>query len=169
MKYHGKLFFTSQKLSLLLATAVLLAVASLLVFIKFSLIYWLIPAVILAVLLYVDLLHAERKSSAFILENEIIINLVLAFGLFVYVYRKRLSAEEVETIQHFLDLLEATNNPISHSAFQPLMSLFTHILFFIAVSLFFLEKCRFLFGNPILLREFNCIYRLFQSGEDDYH
>lgn len=129
MKYHGKLFFTSQKLSLLLATAVLLAVASLLVFIKFSLIYWLIPAVILAVLLYVDLLHAERKSSAFILENEIIINRVLAFGLFVYVYRKRLSAEEAETIQHFLNLLEATNNqPLSISAINELVH--AHIIFY---------------------------------------
>lgn len=123
------MFFTSQKLSLLLVTAILLAVTSLLVWIKFSLIYWFIPAVILAVLLYVDLLHAERKSSAFILQNEIIINRVLAFGLFVYVYRKQLSDKEADALQQFLDVLEAkANQPLSITAINELVH--AHIIFY---------------------------------------
>ena len=92
-------------------------------------IYWFIPAVIIAVLLYMDLLHAERKSSAYILEHEIIINRTLAFGLFVYVFRKRLTDEESDALQHYLDILEAKDNqPLSISAINELVH--AHIIFY---------------------------------------
>ncbi|WP_245251485.1 hypothetical protein [Paenibacillus turicensis] len=68
--------------------------------------YWIIPVPVISLLLYVELIIAEKKSTAFILQSEIIINRVLAFGLFVHVIRKQLSVGEVEALQDYFTLLE---------------------------------------------------------------
>ncbi|WP_434749655.1 hypothetical protein [Paenibacillus amylolyticus] len=98
----------------MLAIAVLFVIFNLMVWIDFSLVYWLTPVIIIIVLSYVDLFFAEKKSSAFILESEIVIHRVYAFGLFIYVYHKRLTNNEAEAIVYYLDKLESQGNqPLS--------------------------------------------------------
>ncbi|MNW47133.1 hypothetical protein D3C74_244550 [compost metagenome] len=122
MKYYGRIHLTNQKCSLLLAIAVLFIIINVIVWIDFSLVYWLTPVIIITVLSYVDLLFAEKKSSAFILENEIVIHRVYAFGLFIYVYHKRLTNNEAEDILYYLDKMEEKGNqPLSIEAIDKLV------------------------------------------------
>lgn len=106
MSYYGKLHLTGQKASLLLATTILTAVVSMLCLIQLTSIYLFIPVVLIALLLFTDLIHSEKKSSAYFLESEIIINRTFAFGLLVMIIRKRLAEEEANALRDYFMLLE---------------------------------------------------------------